>query len=338
MIAWMGDFIVNEGLPQFISARKDIQTIKTLNTSGRSCTTDCPPGHVCYPKGAGCILGDTRPGRDLCCEFNQEPVDVDPRLHMNFFEAIKSMLRVAQNSDQNRGTATAGFRHDLALLIPASTPTINPVAFRFPNDPRFAHINLGWANQEHAEYSRARLTIPSQAKLITLGSKLFQRLNVGHTSFPVIHAVDQSIRNLPGVYISSYLDDDVTQIPLDVLSWARNLQMSRSAHQHESTILTEQQLFDIVLHKMNFSDETTCDSTFDVAHSNAGVADFSPIAEACETSRFRGHLRVGISNQTSVTEGNFGGIRIYVEPIDSQDEMYLWRRTRHCHQTLNIKR
>lgn len=51
--------LLRTNVPQYISARKEVQTFFVLNKAGRdnlSCRAECPDDHVCYPVGDGCIF------------------------------------------------------------------------------------------------------------------------------------------------------------------------------------------------------------------------------------------------------------------------------------------
>lgn len=278
-----------------------------------SCSTDCPPNQICYPGGDGCLIGERRPGRENCCQFDPTTV------HLLFVQVVAAMQRVALfNStamNNNRGPASDGFIHDLGRLIPANT--LPQIGFNFleaqNRNRRFVVLNFIFANDPT---STMQIPDPSLVKLISLGSKLFRGISVYlRDNMDLIDTIDRSVRDKPGVFIETLHTPVPVDIPVDILCAARNIKVKRGGFHGVVPTLTEQRLFEILRHKLQNSDNNLeSKAVIDVLYINdgQGEVDFDTVIAACNGTRFRGYIMCRLMGLTNVSVGTFHGVNISV--------------------------
>lgn len=291
--------------------RRDAQRYVDNNRFGRglSCSTGCPINHVCYPRGGGCLIGESRPGRPNCCQL-------DPTAHLMFVQVAAAMQRVAmfkwQHSIPQRGSASIGYIRDLGALIPVNTlpsslPTFNEAYSRIQT---IVDLNLITAN-----HPGMQIPGPLQLKLIELGSKLFRGVHVlFRDNLEQINNLDRSLRDRPNVFIQSIHSPRPLHVPIDILSIARHIKIYRHAFANVGPSLTEQRLFLLIHHKLVNADGLHCQAIIDMPYTNSGEADFDPIVVALSGTRFRGYILCRLMDATTVSVGTHNGVTVSVHP------------------------
>lgn len=303
---------VNDTIAKYLF-RKDAQSFVNTDvyrTNNLSCSVGCPPNHRCFPAGHDCLIGERRPDQDNCCQF-------DPtNLHLMYIQIVAAMQRVAlfNLTTANRGPASEGYIHDLGRLIPANTshetwPFFSEIESR---NRRFVKLNFTFANDPNQTFGQ--IPNPLLVKLTSLGSKLFRGISVHlRDNLQVIHTIDQSVRDNPGVFMVSTHTPIVLDVPVNILSAARNIKIWRGEFTHVGPTLTEQRLFDILSQKL-LADTTGCKAIIDMLYTNAGQEEvaFDTIVHACNGTSFTGYIMCRLMDETNVTQGTFDGVTISV--------------------------
>lgn len=304
---------VNDRIAGYLS-RKDAQSFVDTDryrSTNLSCSTNCPPNHKCYPAGDDCLLGERRPGRENCCQFDQTAV------HLLFVQVVAAMQRVAllnlAPTSNNRGPASEGFIHDLGRLIPANTqPPVGPTFIEARNRNRaFVVLNFMFAN----DTGGWSIPNPFLAELIRLGSKLFRGIVVYlRDNTDLIDIIDRSVRDKSRVFIETMYTTVPVDIPVDILGAARNIKVVRGDFHGVVPTLTEQRLFEILRHKLQHADDLESKAVMDVLYINDGQNQvrFNTVIEACNGTRFRGYILCRLLGLTNVIQGTFHGVTISV--------------------------
>lgn len=304
-----------EPIGDFVGSRRDMERFTHANRDMRQnmgCNVGCPAGHKCYPASNGCILGETRPGRPHCCQFDNTNADV------RFLKAVLAMQRVA-SFDRGRtyqGPASDGFVHDLGELIPAN---INTDLSFFPEiqnrGKTFVTLDLTEGNIGLLA-GAVPIPMPMVLDLVSLGMKLFRGMYMHlRNNFGGIYDIGPSIRGNPFFFIESQHDSPSFIPRVDALSAARNIKISGPRPNISPVSLTEQRLFDMILEKLENADDVACRIVINCKYVNAGQALFGPIQEACTRTRFKGYILCRMAQGTSVTQGTFNGVSVSVSPV-----------------------
>lgn len=300
---------VVEPVGQFVS-RGDMQRYTHTDRRIRDrlgCHVGCLAGHVCYPAADGCIVGEQR---GHCCQFH------NTAHYVNFLRAVVSMRRVATSNrnTSRQGPASDDFIQDLGALIPQNLVyNNNPRPFSEDDNltEDFPTLDFRLADDTSTNMT---ITAPLQHALVSLGSKLFKNLFIKfYDNIQRIYEIDDSIRSMSNIYIELKLSHAPPFIvPIDVLSIARNMRLCRLPYDDGTPVLTEQLLFDIIRHKLETADASSCAATVDMAYTNIGHANFNPVVAACARTRFRGRIICRIAAGTNITTGAFNGVSISV--------------------------
>lgn len=286
----------------FVRDRATAQTLASVNRFGRnqlSCGADCPPNTICYPKGDRCILGDERPGKEHCCEFNnalpQNPPD----------EFLKTVAVMSHHADQHPGVRSYSdpgfFRAFKRLFAPVLQQNLQVHSNTF-----FPQVMLLQFFPFHARIDDAE----QKLRLVLFGCKLFHMMIVRFMDdLSIIRDVDEALRNNPNFYWDCDLtaNGNSNTFPPDFICIARNLNITATPTSH-----TEQDVFDMIVEKLNDTNDAASNVVVQIAFQQAGSADFSAITRACLRSSFKGRILCSIYPQTQVTGGMFGSIGIYV--------------------------
>ena len=302
---------VNDTIAGYLS-RKDAQSFvntDVFRTDNLSCSVGCPPNHRCFPAGHDCLIGERRPNRDNCCQFDTT------NAHLMYMQIVAAMQRVAlfNLTTANRGPASEGYIHDLGRLIPANTlhhtwPFFREIQSR---NSRFVILNFIFANDQ----AFGQIPNPYLVKLISLGSKLFRGISVHlRDNLQAIRTIDRSVRDNPRVFIDTMHTPVPLDVPVDILSASRNIKIRRGEFTHVGPTLTEQRLFDILRQKLLVATTTASKAIIDMLYTNAGQDQmtFDTIVQACNGTSFTGYMMCRLMDETNVTQGTFHGVTISV--------------------------
>lgn len=289
----------------FVRDRTTAQTLASVNRFGRnqlSCATDCPPNHMCYPKGEGCILGDERPGKEHCCEYDNSQPAPNPG------EFLRTIVVMHRQSSQNPSTQAnysdegfiCAFRRLFGPVLQQPNHVTSNTFYMTGNTPQLLFAGVPHLNAEE------------KVRLAQLASKMFRKVMVHFVDdASTIRDIKESYRNNHNLFwdcTMSRIGNNKIDVPADFLCVARNINITAV-----NTELSEQDVFDMIVHKLNDTNDSRSNVVVQIDFTHAGSADFSAITRACHRSSFRGRLLCKITPQTQVTEGNFGSIDIYVQ-------------------------
>ena len=288
----------------FVRDRTTAQTLASVNRFGRnqlSCATDCPPNHICYPKGETCILGDEREGREHCCEYDNNQPSPAPS---EFLKAIGAMTHLANFYPHLQSYSDPGFFRAFKRLF-AQVLLRNKgisTAFWYVNAVNVPLPILQFYPDTVADTKQ-------QLRLLQFGGKVFTTMMVHFQDIAstTIRDTEESIRNNPQFFWDYSLTQNNITVPPDFLRVTRNLSFTA-----QNTSLTEQNVFDMIVQKLNDPNHAVSNVVVQIQYQQAGGADFSAITRACLRSSFKGRILCNIHPQTLVTEGMFGSIGIYV--------------------------
>ena len=289
----------------FVRDRTAAQALASVNRFSRnqlSCGADCPPNHICYPKGEErCVLGDERPGKEHCCEFNNSLPAPPPD---QFLRTIVSMTAYADQHPHARSYRDPGFyRGFKRLFAPVLQQNLGA------NSSIFFTLNLDIPDFQL--FPNTRVNAEQRRQLVLFGARMFHSLMFHFVEdVSIIRDINESFRNNSNFYWDFSLMAVGNSAPLDFLCTARNLNLTAVNTSH-----TEQDVFDMIVQKLNDTNDrfTTSNILVQIDFQQAGGADFSAITRACLRSSFKGRILCSIHPQTQVTEGMFGSIGIYVK-------------------------
>lgn len=294
----------------FVRDRTAAQALASVNRFSRnqlSCGADCPPNHICYPKGGErCFLGDERPGKEHCCEFNNTlPAPSPPD---EFLKTIVVMSRHADLRPRARSYRDPGFyRAFKRLFAPVLQQNWGAVSDTFHNTTSIPQLRF---------FPNTPVNAEQRVRLVQFGTRMFHRLKVLFVEdVSTIRDINESFRNNSNFYWDCVLGAGNT-VPHDFLCLARNLNLTAANTSH-----TEQDVFDMIVQKLNDTNSTTSNINVEIDFQQAGGADFSAITRACLRSSFKGRILCSIHPQTQVTVGMFGSIGTYVKDHTSMSDL-----------------
>ena len=300
----------------FVRDRTTAQALASVNRFGRntlSCGADCPPNHICYPKGEErCVIGTQRPGKEHCCEFdNSLPVPPPDE----FLKMIVAMTRHADTYPQTRSYRHPGFYRGFTNLF---APVLHRLAgadafgfdggsvpdFRFYRNPNDPNVYVD------AEQRR---------QLVLFAARMFNSFIVHFVEdASTIRDINESIRNNSSFYFDCSLTGAGNNtVPHDFFCLARNLNLTAVNSSH-----TEQDVFDMIVQKLNDPNDRSSNIMVQIDFQQAGGADFSAITRACLRSSFKGRILCSIHPLTQVTEGMFGSIGVYVKDSTTMVQLF----------------
>lgn len=301
----------HSNINSFVSDRATAQALGNVNRFGRnhlSCATNCPPNHICYPKGEGCILGSETEGKEHCCEFDNNVPAPPPD---EFTKAVVVMTTYAGANPSARSYTDPGFfRAFSRLFAPVLQRYSDATSRKFHVMNNTPHLRFNYALPSNAE---------EKLRLVQLGVKLFSTIMVHINEASTVRNINKSYRNNFNFFWDckmTWTGNNEVDVPADYLCLARNLSIEAV-----NTDISEQHVFDMIVNKLNDTNDGRSNILVKIGYTQAGSADFSAITRACHRSSFKGRILCKISPQTQVTQGYFGSIGIYVQDNVHVDEM-----------------